>query len=77
MTERLHYSMVVQWSDDDRAYHVSLPEWEGRIFNSIVHGHDYEDAIKQAHETLEALVTSARKRNELLPAPKVFASTAR
>ncbi len=77
MTERLHYSMVVQWSDDDQAYLVSLPEWEGRIFNPITHGQDYEDAIKQAHEALAALVASARKRNEMLPDPHVFASSAR
>ena len=75
MTERLHYSMVVQWSDDDQAYLVTLPEWEGRVFNPITHGESYEDAIKHAHEALAALVASARERNESLPAPRVIAST--
>ena len=77
MTERLHYSMVVQWSDDDDAYLVSLPEWEGRVFNPITHGDSYEDAIKQAHEALAALVASARGRNEPLPDPRVIASSSR
>jgi hypothetical protein len=27
------YSMVIQWSDEDRASLVSLPEWEGRDSN--------------------------------------------
>ncbi len=27
MSEKLHYSMVVQWSNDDQAYLVTLPEW--------------------------------------------------
>jgi predicted RNase H-like HicB family nuclease len=22
-----HYSMVIEWSDDDQGYVVSLPEW--------------------------------------------------
>lgn len=77
MTERLHYSMIVQWSDDDQAYLVSLPEWEGRVFNPITHGESYEDAIKQAQEALVALVASARARNEVLPEPRVIVGSAR
>jgi predicted RNase H-like HicB family nuclease len=69
--------MVVQWSDDDRAYLVSLPEWEGRVFNPITHGESYEDAIRRAHEALAALVASARQRNEALPEPRVIASSPR
>ena len=74
MTEQLHYSMVVQWSDDDQAYLVSLPEWGGRVFNPVTHGDSYEDAIKQAHDALAALVASARQHNEPLPEPRVIAS---
>jgi predicted RNase H-like HicB family nuclease len=77
VTEQLHYSMVVQWSDDDQAYLVTLPEWEGRVFNPVTHGQSYEDAIKQGHEALAALVASAQKRNEPLPEPRTIASTAR
>ena len=76
MTERLRYSMVVQWSDEDQAYLVTLPEWEGRVFNPVTHGESYEDAIRQAHEALAALVSSARQHNEPLPMPQIIASTA-
>ena len=75
MTGRLHYSMVVQWSDDDQAYLVTLPEWEGRVLNPVTHGESYDDAIEQGQEALAALVTSARRRNEALPKPRVIAST--
>ena len=61
----------VQWSDDDQVYLVTLPEWEGRIFNPVTHGESYEDAIKQAHEALAALVMSARQHHEHLPEPSV------
>ena len=77
MTERMQYSMVVQWSDDDQAYVVSLPEWEGRVFNPVTHGDSYEQAIQQAHEALSALVASARRRKEPLPEPHVLASGSR
>ncbi|MFN8633624.1 MAG: type II toxin-antitoxin system HicB family antitoxin [Chloroflexota bacterium] len=71
MTERLRYSILIQWSDDDQAYLVTLPEWEGRVFNPVTHGETYEDAIRHAHEALEALVSSAEKHNEPMPAPRI------
>jgi antitoxin HicB len=61
VSERLHYSMIVQWSPADRAHLVALPEWDGRVFNSVTHGETYEEAIKNGHAALEALVASARK----------------
>lgn len=73
MSERLQYSMIVQWSPDDQAYLVSLPEWDGRVFNPVTHGETYEEAIKNGHEALEALVASANKHGEALPEPRIFA----
>jgi predicted RNase H-like HicB family nuclease len=69
--------MMMQWSDDDQGYLVTLPEWEGRVFNPVTHGETYEDAIKQAHEALSALVSSARQRGESLPEPRTVAGTTR
>ena len=76
MTERLHYSILVQWSEEDQSYLVTLPEWEGRVFNPVTHGQTYEEAIKQGQEALAALVASARQRNELLPESQIIARTA-
>jgi predicted RNase H-like HicB family nuclease len=71
VTERLRYSILIQWSDDDEAYLVTLPEWEGRVFNPVTHGETYEDAMKNAHEALESLVISARQNHEPLPEPRI------
>jgi predicted RNase H-like HicB family nuclease len=73
VTEQLHYTMLVQWSEADRAYVVTLPEWEGRVCNPITHGDTYEQAIENAHDALSALVASARQHNEQLPAPQILA----
>jgi antitoxin HicB len=75
VTEWLHYSILVQWSEHDQAYLVTLPEWEGRVFNPVSHGHTYEDAIKQGHDALAALVASARQHNQRLPEPQVIVRT--
>ena len=37
----LRYSMVIQWSEEDDAFLVTLPEWEGRVFNPVTHGETY------------------------------------
>jgi predicted RNase H-like HicB family nuclease len=38
-----HYSMVIEWSDEDQAYVVSIPEFPG----NHTHGDTYEEAVQQ------------------------------
>jgi antitoxin HicB len=76
VTDQLRYSMVIQWSEDDQAYLVTLPEWEGRVLNPVTHGQTYLEAIRRGEEALAALVTSAQQHHEPLPEPRVIARTA-
>ncbi len=61
-----NYTIVIQWSDEDNCYVVSLPEW-GEFCHT--HGETQEEALKNAQEVLELLVDSALKDNEPLPKP--------
>lgn len=70
MSEQLRYSMVIEWSDDDQAYVVSLPEW-GDVVHT--HGVTYEEALQPSKELIEALVACRQERGEPLPRPRVFA----
>ncbi len=72
-----HYSMTIEWSDEDEAYLVTLPEWEGRVFGPVTHGDTYEEAVKNGNEVLAMLVKSAQEDGEPLPAPHVFAASTR
>jgi antitoxin HicB len=72
MNTPLRYTMVIQWSDADQAYLVSLPEWADRVLGPVTHGESYEDAVKHGHEALEALIASSQKHQEPLPTPQVF-----
>ncbi|HUY78882.1 MAG TPA: type II toxin-antitoxin system HicB family antitoxin [Ktedonobacterales bacterium] len=76
MSEEQHYSMVIEWSDEDQAYLVILPEWTDRIIGgpAVTHGKTYEEAVRRGHEAIEALIVSARKHGEPLPTPRVYAS---
>lgn len=42
----LRYSMLIQWSNEDHAYLVTLPEWEGRVLGPVTHGNTYEEALE-------------------------------
>jgi len=61
-----YYSIIIQWSDEDQCYVVSLPEW-GEFCHT--HGDTYEEALKNAQEVLELLVESAVEDGETLPEP--------
>ena len=77
MSEPLHYSMLIQWSEADQAYLVALPEWKGHLFNwdAATHGATYEEAAKHGREVLELLVETAREEGEALPAARMFAAS--
>lgn len=53
--EHSHYTIIIQWSDDDRCYVVSFPEW-GEYCHT--HGDTYEHALKNSREVLELLTES-------------------
>jgi predicted RNase H-like HicB family nuclease len=64
-----HYSIVVQWSDEDQCYIVSLPEWGSYCHT---HGETYDEAMKNAQEVLELLIDSAQRNGEELPEPHIW-----
>ncbi|MGG6265103.1 type II toxin-antitoxin system HicB family antitoxin [Leptolyngbya sp. AN03gr2] len=66
------YSILIQWSDEDQCYIVSLPEW-GKYCHT--HGETYEEALQNAQEVLELLVESAIAEGEPLPEPQIFGQT--
>jgi predicted RNase H-like HicB family nuclease len=63
------YTIIIQWSDEDQCYVVSLPEW-GEFCHT--HGDTYEEALKNAREVLELLIESALEEGESLPKPMTF-----
>ena len=63
------YSILIQWSDEDQCYIVSLPEF-GKYART--HGDTYEEAVKNAQEVLELLIED----NNNLPQPNIYQSFA-
>jgi predicted RNase H-like HicB family nuclease len=64
------YSMVIEWSDEDQAFIVSIPEFPG----SHTHGDTYEEAVKQGQDLIDSLIMWTLQDGKPLPQPKVYAA---
>jgi len=62
------YSMIIEWSDEDGVYVVTLPEFP----NCHTHGSTREEALKNGQEVLELLIDSNEDWESPLPTPKLF-----
>ncbi|MCH2244121.1 MAG: type II toxin-antitoxin system HicB family antitoxin [Crocosphaera sp.] len=60
------YTILIQWSEEDQKYIVSLPEF-GPYAHT--HGDTYEEALKNAQEVLELLIEDYQANNKELPKP--------
>jgi predicted RNase H-like HicB family nuclease len=65
-----HYSMVIQWSQEDRLFLVHLPEFPWQQFHT--NGRTYEEAAKNGREVIEALVEMLTEDNRSLPEPRML-----
>jgi antitoxin HicB len=63
---RCHYSMIIQWSDEDQVFVASLPEF-GSF--AMTHGATYEEAAKNGHEVLDLLIETYKAEGRRLPKP--------
>jgi antitoxin HicB len=72
----LRYSMLIQWSEEDAAFLVTLPEWEGRVFNPVTHGDTYEEAVTNGHVALQDLVIVTQESGQPLPEPQLLSVAA-
>jgi predicted RNase H-like HicB family nuclease len=71
MKNKTPYSMLIQWSDEDQAYLVTLPEWAS---DAKTHGKTYEEAAKNGKIALELFIESYKDHNRPLPQPDLYNS---
>jgi predicted RNase H-like HicB family nuclease len=63
---KYQYSILIQWSEEDEKYLVSLPEF-GPYAHT--HGDTYEEALKNGREVLDLLIEDYQARSQPLPQP--------
>ena len=67
-----HYSIVIQWSDEDQLYLVILPEFGS---DPQTHGTTYDEAVKNAQEVLDLLIETYQAEGWRLPDPAKHTSS--
>lgn len=67
----MKYTIVIQWSDEDNCYVVSLPEFTN-VYQPCTHGDTYEEALKNAQEVTSLLIESYLEDGEPLPEPQTL-----
>lgn len=68
--------MLIQWSNEDNSFLVTLPEWDDRAANPVTHGNTDEEAVKNGQEVLEMLVELSPEQGKSLPEPRLAAVAA-
>ena len=63
------YSMVIEWSEEDQTFIVSLPEFGPY---AKTHGPTYEEAVRMGREALESLIERYQADGQPLPAPAKY-----
>ena len=65
-----HYSMVIQWSEEDQVFIVTVPELPGLK----THGKTYEEAARNGQEVIELWIDASIEWGHPIPPPKVLVS---
>jgi predicted RNase H-like HicB family nuclease len=68
--DKLKYQMIIQWSEEDHCFLVSLPDFPGQKWRT--HGETYEEAVANGKEALESLIISYKADGESLPEPNIY-----
>jgi predicted RNase H-like HicB family nuclease len=63
-----HYSMHIQWSEEDQAYIVTVPELPG----CKTHGSTYEEAVQQGQDAIESWIMVAEQDGDPIPPPRTL-----
>ncbi len=62
------YSMMIEWSDADAAYIVTVPELPG----CRTHGATTVEAVEMGREAIEGWLDAQRTRGRTVPSPRTY-----
>ncbi|MGD1909631.1 MAG: type II toxin-antitoxin system HicB family antitoxin [Rivularia sp. (in: cyanobacteria)] len=63
------YSMIIQWSDEDQLFLVTIPEFSERVIMPCTHGKTREEAIRSGEEVIEMYLEAWEESGESIPEP--------
>ncbi len=66
------YSMIIQWSDEDQLFLVTIPEFSDRVIMPCTHGKTREDAIRSGEEVIEMYLEAWQAEGKSIPEPSTL-----
>ncbi|MGB3264160.1 MAG: type II toxin-antitoxin system HicB family antitoxin [Microcoleus sp.] len=66
------YSMIVQWSDEDGLFLVTIPEFADRVVMPCTHGKTRSEAIGNGEAVIEMYLESWQAEGESIPEPRTL-----
>ncbi|MBD2506153.1 MULTISPECIES: type II toxin-antitoxin system HicB family antitoxin [unclassified Nostoc] len=66
------YSMILQWSDEDQLFLVTIPEFGDRVIMPCTHGKTREEAIHNGEEVIEMYLEAWEVEGESIPQPSTL-----
>lgn len=66
------YSMVVQWSNEDQLFLVTIPEFVDRVVMPCTHGKTRAQAIRNGEEVIEMYLEAWQAEGKRIPEPNTL-----
>ncbi len=66
------YSMTIQWSDEDRLFLVTIPEFADLVTMPCTHGETREEAIRNGEEVIEMYLEAWQAEGQAIPEPRTL-----
>jgi antitoxin HicB len=66
-----HYSMTIQWSEEDNLFLVTLPEFTD-VMQPCTHGKTYIEAVNNAQDLIDSLIEIYQEDGQPVPQPGIL-----
>ncbi len=66
------YSMLIQWSEEDQLFLVTIPEFSEDVMMPCTHGKTREETIRNGEEVIEMYLEAWQEEGKIIPEPKTL-----
>lgn len=64
------YSMIIEWSEEDKLFLVTIPEFAEAVIMPCAHGKTRQEAIHNGEEVIEMYLEAWHREGKSIPKPK-------
>jgi predicted RNase H-like HicB family nuclease len=68
----MNYSILLQWSEADRLYLVTIPEFAELVMQPCTHGSTYQEALANAQDCIETCLEYWQAEGITPPKPNIL-----